>query len=170
MLKQASCPHRPMVASEFIKRTYYEDDVSVDVKLAVALRDISRKTQYRVIKGTNIRATLCLYTFTAMFHKYNIHLITICTTWALKHTHTRTHMFSWKTDLQTVMRFFRSTATFRAEAFFETSPMAIAACTQPDSIQQEAALISKDPSLSATGPPHSLLDAREDAARPHQSR
>lgn len=58
------------------------------------------------------------------------------------------------------MRFLRSTATFRADAFFETSPMAIAA-TQPDSIQEEAALKSKDPSLSGSGPPHSLLDAWE---------
>lgn len=60
-----------------------------------------------------------------------------------------------------MMRFFRSTATFRADAFFETSPMAIAACKQPDSIQEEAAPISKDPSLSATGPPHALLDTGE---------
>lgn len=59
------------------------------------------------------------------------------------------------------MRFLRSTATFRADAFTETSPMAIAACTQPDSIQNEAALILKDPSLSATGPPQSLLGARQ---------
>lgn len=58
-------------------------------------------------------------------------------------------------------RFFRSTATFRADAFIETSPMAIAACTQPDSIQEEAALILKVPSLSAAGPPHSLLGARQ---------
>lgn len=68
------------------------------------------------------------------------------------------------------MRFFRSTATFRAEVFFERSPMAIAACTQPDSIQEEAALISKDPSLSATGPPHAPLDAGEDAACPARIR
>lgn len=59
------------------------------------------------------------------------------------------------------MRFFRSTATFRADAFIETSPMAIAACTQPHSIQEEAALILKVPSLSATGPPHPLLAARQ---------
>lgn len=37
-----------------------------------------------------------------------------------------------RTDLHTVRRFFRSTATFRADAFFETSPMAIAACARPD--------------------------------------
>lgn len=60
-----------------------------------------------------------------------------------------------------MIRFFRSTATFRADAFFETSPMAIAARTQPDSIQEEAALISKeDPSLSAGGPPHSVATER----------
>lgn len=65
-----------------------------------------------------------------------------------------------------MMRFFLSTATFLADAFFETSPMAIVACTQPGSIQEqeeeeEAALISKDPSLSATGPPHTRLGAGE---------
>lgn len=31
-----------------------------------------------------------------------------------------------RTDLQTVMRFLRSTATFRADAFFDTSSVAIA--------------------------------------------
>lgn len=76
----------------------------------------------------------------------------------------RTSLLSQRTDLQTVMRFFLSTATFRTDAFFETSPMAIAACTQPDTIQEEAApLQSKDPSLSDTGPLHALLgDASED--------
>lgn len=81
-----------------------------------------------------------------------------------KQTRLRTSLLIQSTDLQTVMRFFRSTATFRADAFFETSPMAIAACTQPDTIQEEAApLQSKDPSLSDTGPLHALLDdASED--------
>lgn len=63
-------------------------------------------------------------------------------------------------------RFFLSTARFRVDAFFETSPMAIAAC----SIQEEAALEANDPSLWATGPPHSLVDAGEDAGGPRQSR
>ncbi|KAA8581577.1 hypothetical protein FQN60_003158, partial [Etheostoma spectabile] len=75
-----------------------------------------------------------------------------------------------QTDLQTVTRFFRSTATFRTDTLSEASPIAIAGCPQPGSIREEAALKSKDPSLSATGPPHSLLDAGEDAACPHQSR
>lgn len=34
-----------------------------------------------------------------------------------------------KPDLQTVRRFFLSTATFRADILFDTSPIAIAACT-----------------------------------------
>lgn len=37
--------------------------------------------------------------------------------------------------LQTVMRFFRSTATLLAEAFFDVRPRAMAVWTQPDSIQ-----------------------------------
>lgn len=53
------------------------------------------------------------------------------------------------------MRFFRSTATFRADAFFEVSPVAIAACTPPGSVQEEAALLWTDPSQPLTGPPHS---------------
>lgn len=63
-------------------------------------------------------------------------------------------------------RFFLSTARFRVDAFFETSPMAISAC----SIKEEAALEANDPSLSATGPRHSRLGAVEDAADPHQRR
>lgn len=42
-----------------------------------------------------------------------------------------------RTYLHTVMRLFCSTATFRAEAFFETSPMAIAVCARPHTIQEE---------------------------------
>lgn len=38
--------------------------------------------------------------------------------------------------LQTVMRFFRSTQTLRADAFFDVRPIAIAVCIQPDSIQR----------------------------------
>lgn len=38
--------------------------------------------------------------------------------------------------LQTVMRFFRSTATLRADAFFDARPIAIAVWMQPDSIQR----------------------------------
>lgn len=38
--------------------------------------------------------------------------------------------------LQTVMRFFRSTPTLRADAFFDVRPIAIAVWMQPDSIQR----------------------------------
>lgn len=38
--------------------------------------------------------------------------------------------------LQTVMRFFRSTQTLRADAFFDVRPIAIAVWIQPDSIQR----------------------------------
>lgn len=72
----------------------------------------------------------------------------------------------WRpTDLQTVMRFLRSTATFRADALFDTSSVAIAG------VQEESALESKDPSLSDDGPRHSPLAARGRMLRGgHQSR
>lgn len=72
----------------------------------------------------------------------------------------------WRpTDLQTVMRFLRSTATFRADALFDTSSVAIAG------VQEESALESKDPSLSDAGPRHSPLAARGRMLRGgHQSR
>lgn len=73
-----------------------------------------------------------------------------------------------RTYLQTVMRLFCSTATFRAEPFFETSPMAIAVCARPHTIQEEGApRESKDPSQSDTSRLHPLWgDASGERVQP----
>lgn len=61
-----------------------------------------------------------------------------------------------KSYLHTVIRFFRSTATFLLDAFFDVRPIAIAVWTQDASIRWSLNASSREPPTPPFGPKHTL--------------